>query len=544
MKSTFKGLLVAVFFVFCVSLLGHSEAQKSQTLILHGRDEPQTLDPGLTSGIVDANIVMNIFEGLTRYHPKTLEPQPAIAESWSISPNGLVYTFKLRDSVWSDGKPLTAIDFFDSWERVLRPETASVYAYQLYYIKNGEAYNQGKMKDPKLLGMRVVNPKTFEVTLEHPTPYFLKLTPFHTYLPVPKAVVEKHGDRWAFPDTIVSNGAFLLSGWTPQKEVVLKKNPKYWDAKNVRLNEVKFLPVPEYETALKMFEIGQLDHVFELPPLKVKSLENRPDFLRFPYLATSYYWLNVKVKPLDDPRVRQALALSIDRKTITDKVLRRGDFPLNSFVPPRIPGYEPVSVPDIFNPVKAKQLLKEAGYGEGGKPFPVLEILYNTTKEHRTVAEVIQNMWKTNLGIEVTLRNEEWKTYLKTLDMHQFQIGRGGWVGDYTDANTFLHLLYSKSQGNNAQFDNPQFDELFKKAGREQDLSKRTLILREAEAIVMREFPVIPLYSEVKNFLLHPKVKGYYATFLDIHPLYGVSIEEAQSAEAQGSATQGPAKNP
>lgn len=526
MKNLIKVSVVLFFLMGLSPSVVCSESGTPQTLILHGRDEPGQLDPGIVTGIVEANIVINLFEGLTRYHPKTLEPMPALAESWKISKAGLVYTFKLKKSFWSDGKPLTAEDFRYSWERALRPATASMNAYQLYYIKNGEGYNQGKIKDPNQLGLRVIDPQTFEVTLENPTPYFLKLTPYHAYLPVRRDMVEKYGDRWALSGNMISNGAFTLESWVPQKEIVLKKNPKYWDAKNVRLTQVKFLPVAEHETALKMYDTGQLDNVFELPPLKVASLQSRPDFLRSPYLASSFYWLNVKVKPFDNLKVRQALVMAIDRKTITDKILRRGDVALASFVPPLIPGYTPDVIPNLFNPEKAKQLLKEAGYGEGKNPFPTVEILYNTTKEHKMVAEVIQNMWKIHLGISVTLRNEEWKTYIKSMDMHDFQICRAGWVGDYVDADTFLGLLYSKNPGNHGQYNNPKYDELFKKAAQELNPATRAQYLQSAETIIMQEFPVIPLYTEVKNFLLHPKVKGYHATFLDIHPLSGVYVEE------------------
>lgn len=531
--------MIKKYLVLAATLLGMSFvmnstpllAEEGQTtagkaLILHGRDEPETLDPGLCTGIVEANLVVNLFEGLMRYDAKDLEPKAGIAESWSLSSDGKTYTFKIRpNAVWSDGTPITAEDFVYSWERVLRPSTAAGYAFQLYYIKNGEAYNQGKITDPKQLGLQAVDARTLKVTLENPTPYFIKLAAFHTLMPVKKDTVTKHGNNsWAFPGKMVNNGPFLLKGWTPQKEIVLVKNPKYWDAANVSLDVVKFLPVPEYETAVKMYEMGQLDSVFELPPLKVEQLKNRPDFVSAPFLNSMYYWFNTKVKPLDDPRVRQALVLAIDRKVITDKVLRRGDIAINSFVPPGIAGYtSPIPNPTLFNPTKAKQLLKEAGYGEGGKPFPVLEILYNTTAEHKTVAEVIQNMWKTNLGIDVKLRNEEWKSYLKSMQSHNFQICRAGWVGDYVDPNTFLDLLYSKNSQNYGQYNSPKYDKFITMASAEQNKTLRARYLASAEEIALTEFPIIPLYTMVKNFLKKPYVQGYYPTMLDVHPLYGAS---------------------
>lgn len=503
------------------------QAAGGKVLTLHGRDEPETLDPGLFTGIIEGNIIVNLFEGLLRYDAKSAEPLPAMAKNWTVSSDGKTYTFYLRDGLtWSDGTPITAKDFFYSWERVLRPATAATYAFQLYPVKNAEEYNQGKITDSKQLGLKVINDKTFQVTLVNPTPYFLKLAAHQTLAPVNEAAVKKYGATWSFPGKIVCNGPFVLKQWTPQKEILLVKNEKYWDAANVKLDAVRFLPVPEYETAVKMYEMGQLDNVFELPPLKVATFKSRPDYIGAPYLNSMYYWFNTKVKPFDDVRVRQALTLAIDRAVITDKVLRRGDLPINSFVPPGITGYTPPAAASLFNPSKAKALLKEAGYGPGGKPFPAVDILYNTTAEHRAVAEVIQNMWKTHLGIEVKLRNEEWKSYLKSLDTRNYQIGRAGWVGDYVDPATFLDLLSSKNPMNYAGYHNPVYDKLLQDAAKEQNKTLRSRILAKAEALVLKDFPIIPLYVQVKTFLKKPYVKGYYPNMVDVHPLHWVSVED------------------
>lgn len=497
----------------------------AQSLTLHGRDEPATLDPGLINEIPAANIAVNLFEGLLRYNPKNLEPEAGIAKSWTISEDGKVYTFILRSGVkWSDGSPLTAEDFAYAWERALRPATASQMAYQLYPIKNAEEYNNGKLKDPKLLGIRVLNLQTLQVTLNNPTPYFLRLMPFSVFSAVKKEAVEKFGDQWTRPEHIISNGPFVLKSWIPQKEIVLEKDPNYWDAKNVKLERVRYVPVNDYDTAFKMYESNQLDSVFEVNPVKVAQLKSRPDFIGTPYLASVYYQLNFERPPMNDLKVRQALALAIDRQALTDKVLRRGDIPLGVLIPPGIPGYP--SPKGIKTDVeKAKQLLAEAGYGPGGKPFPTLEMLFHNNAEHKTVAETVQNMWKTNLGINATLRVEEWKVYLKSMESRNFQIVRAGWVGDYLDPSTFLELFTSNSQQNHGHYNSPEYDKLMEESRHEQNNTLRFRILKKAEEKLMEDVPLIPLYTISKDGLLKPYVKGYYPNLQDVHPLYKAYVQ-------------------
>lgn len=519
-----------VFFAILLFSVGLGAAsalqvQDAQKIVrLHGRDEPQYLDPGLVSGIPDANIVFQLFEGLARYNPKTLEAEPGQAESWKISEDGKTYTFKLRsDLKWSDDTPLTARDFAYSWERVLRPATASVYAYQLYYIKNGEAYNQGKIKDPKLLGFQALDDATLRVTLNNPTPYFLKLAAFQTYMPVKREVVEKYGDKWSRAETMVSNGPFMLKSWIPQKEIVVIPNPYYWDPKSVKIAGAKYYPVSEYETALKMYDQGQLDTVWELPPIKVAELKGRPDFVAGPFLMSLYYWFNLKDPLFKDVRVRKAFAMAIDRRAITDRFLKRGDLPLGSFVPPGIAGYKPADVVQ-FDPVKAKALLKEVGY-DVKNPFPSFDLIYNSSPEHKLVAEAIQAMWRQHLGVQVNLLVQEWKVYIATMHSKSFQMLRAAWVGDYVDPNTFLDMLYSKSPANHGSYNNPKYDELIAKAAAEREPALRSKFLRDAEEMMLKEVPLIPLYTQTKQMLVKPYLKGYYANILDVHLLRGVTLE-------------------
>ncbi|MBI4126492.1 MAG: peptide ABC transporter substrate-binding protein [Deltaproteobacteria bacterium] len=518
MKRTFFTLLALA------TLLSSTALAAPQALTLHGRDEPETLDPNRYTDIPGHNILMNIFEGLTRSNPKTLEAEPAMAQAWTISPDGKTYTFKLRPGiVWSDGKPITATDFVYGWQRVLNPATASKSAWQLYAIKNAEEYNTGKIADFSHVGVKALNPQTLQVTLENPAGYFLQLTTMPVFAPIRKDVVEKFGDLWIRPENIVTNGPFNLTTHVEHKEIVLTKNPKYWDAKNVKLEQVKFLPVPDYETALKMYDSNQLDTVFELPAVKIPELQTRPDMVKGPYLLSMYYYLNFKVPPLDDVRVRKALNYAIDRNVITEKILRKGDIPTPNYTPPGLPGYTPP--PGFsYDPEKARQLLKEAGYGPGGKPL-MFEILYNTTDEHKLVAQAIQNMWKTNLGIDVTLRNEEWKVYTKSRETGSFQTARAGWIGDYVDPNTFLELFRSTSGLNQGKYLSAEYDRMLDAAQAEVNPAKRLALFRDAEAKLLDDAAIIPLYCWTNNQLVKPYVKGYYSTLLNWHPLYRAYVE-------------------
>ena len=348
---------------------------------------------------------------------------------------------------------------------------------------------------------------------------------FPKFPPVKKELFEKYPDQWPRPEHFVGNGPFVVKSWTPHKEIVMEKNPNYWEVSKVKLDSIRFLPVPDYDTAVKMYDAGQLDSVFELSPLKVAQLKNRPDFIGTPYLANGYYVFNLKVPPLDNPLVRKALALAVDRSVLTDKILRRGDIPTGYYIPPGIPGYSPPKgvATDI---AKAKALLAEAGFGPGGKPFPTLEILYNNTPEHKAVAETLQNTWKKELGISVTLRSEEWKVYIESKNVGNFQIVRAGWVGDYIDPNTFLELFAGNSQQNTGHYSNPEYDKLLSEARLEQNGALRARILKKAEAVLLEDMPLLPLYALSKNGLIKPYVKGYYPNMQDVHPLYHAYVEK------------------
>lgn len=499
--------------------------QAGRVLNFSNLAEPEYLDPGLASGNVEFNLVLALFEGLIELDPKDLHPIPAVAERWTISPDGKVYTFTLRkNALWTDGHPVTAHDFLYSWERALNPKTASKYAFALYHIKNGEAYNKGKVSDPKQLGLKVIDDFTFEVILENPTPFFLNLMGYATFRPVPKWVAEKFGNNWTLPENIVTNGPFKLATWIPQKEIGVLKNPNYWDQANVKLAGIRFYPVDDKETALKMYASGQLDIDWELPATKKQALMAHPDFIGAPFLATYFYKINVTKDVLKNPKMRQALAMAIDRKTLCDEYLKKTEMASSSLVPEGIKGYTPAPGFD-FNPEEAKRLLAEAGFSNPSL-IPPITIHYNTDDLHKMVAQVVQQMWKKYLGIQVNLLNEEWKSYLKTQNTLNYEVSRAGWIGDYADPNTFLDMFTTNSTINQTGWSQAKYDALIAQASKTMDPKERFKTLREAEALILKEAPVIPIYTYKKMMLVKPYVKGFYPNIQDLHPFKFVYLEE------------------
>jgi oligopeptide transport system substrate-binding protein len=494
---------------------------KSQVLRFSNGSEPRELDPAKATGEIESNIIMNIFEGLTSLDPVSLRPIPATAESWQVSPDGKTYTFKLRKNIkWSDGKPVTAGDFVYAWQRALDPKTAAEYAYILYYIKNGEPFNQGKLKDAKKLGIAAKDPQTLVVTLENPTPYFPSLTAFYTYMPVPEHVVQKakNSSEWASEKTLVGNGPFKLTEWKLNKHIKVVKNDHYWDAAGVTLQEAFFYPIENQVTEERMFMAGELDltnNVLNAKiPLYKKQIKSNPNafhpFKSGPMLGSGYFRFNVTAAPLNDKRVRKALALTVDRTMIAEKVLGAGEIPAQAFTPPGTAGY--TAKPVLNTTVKpqdiaaAKKLLAEAGYPDG-KGLPKIELLYNTSENHKKLVTAMQQMWKKNLGVEIGLVNEEWKVYLNSTQKMNYQIGRAGWTGDYNDPNTFLDMFVTDGGNNNTGWSSKEYDNLIKQATLTQDQNKRFEIFQKAESILLEDLPILPLYVYVNKNLASEKLK-------------------------------------
>jgi oligopeptide transport system substrate-binding protein len=446
-----------------------------------------------------------------------------MAASWTVSKDGLVYTFTLRDARWTDGKPVTASDFLYAWERVLNPKSGAKYAQQLYYLKNGEEYNKGRVSDFGQVGVRAVDAKTLQVTLKSPTAYFLDLTAFYTLYPVPKWALEAHGKDWVKPGKIVSNGPFRLVSWVPQKELILERNPQHWDAASVRLSKVLFIPTDDINTAYKQFLAGDSDWIPTVPPAQIDAAKSRPEYYVSPYLGTYYFRFNVTKAPFTDVRVRKALSLAVDRESLTKFVTKAGEVPHSGFVPVGLRGYEgPRGLG--FDVAAAKKALAEAGYPDG-KGFPKVELLYSTSEVHRVITQAVQQMWKEHLGLHVDLVNVEWKVYLSRQSGLDYHISRAGWIGDYVDPNTFLEMWKTGGGNNQTGWSHKQYDELIDQAGRLINPKERMQAMQDAERLLLSEAPILPLYTYVNKGMLSKKVKGWYPNLLDQHPLKYISLE-------------------
>lgn len=508
------------------------EKSRGETFVWNNNTEVATLDPALMEDNASGNVSWQIQEGLLEYDPKTLVPIPGVATHWDVSQDGRIYTFYLRKNAkWSNGDPVTAKDFEYSWRRVLEPATASPYAYILYFLEKGEEYNTGALKDFSKVGVQAVDSYTLKATLKNPTPFFPQVVAFHTYRPVHRATVEKWGNQWTRPQHIVTNGAYKLDSWIPQKEILLSKNPHYWDVENVQIPKVKFIPVEDRETGLKLHLNGNVTYTEDLPYLKIPELKTRADYQNGPVMIVYWYELNVTKPPLNNVKVRQALNMALDKERIV-QVLQKEDIAAFNLVPPGTLGYQSPKGPG-FDPEKAKQLLTEAGYADP-KSMPKIDIYYNTSENHKAIAEIAQNMWKQNLGIEVGILNQEWKVYLQSLHQKKFDVGRMGWIADYADPYTFLSVFTSTSQQNHTGWTDPVYDDLvLNRSTTEQDPQKRFKILQEAERMFLENIPAIPIYHYARPILLDPRVKGFYHNARDIHPLKFARFEGGSFAVAK-----------
>ncbi|MBX5484869.1 MAG: peptide ABC transporter substrate-binding protein [Myxococcaceae bacterium] len=503
-----------------------------QTLFFNNGAEPQTIDPGLVWDSAGTNIVRELFEGLTRYDPRTLAPVPGMAERWEVSDDGLTWTFHLRDAEWTDGRPVTAGDFVYAWTRVLDPLSGAQYANMLWVIRNGEDFTRGKLKDPAQLGIRARDPKTLEVQLQYPAPYFLELTAYSPFSPVRRDVVDRYGDAWTRPEHIVTNGAFRLSEWRLRYEVVLTKNPTYWDADSVKLEKVVAMAIEDSHTALRLYETGTLDWLgsnARVPPENVPFVNGYADYMTAPRLGVYFLWLQCEKKPLDDPRVRRALNLAIDREKLVRYVLKGGQIPADHLVPDALltesTGYVSPRG-EGFDPEKARKLLAEAGY-PGGKGFPKLSYTYNTDEAHRQIAETVQAMWREHLGIDVELYNMEFKVHLAHTETGDFEIARGGWWADYQDPSTFLEQLRPGAAQNHARWRSEAFGQALDEGLRSVDPNQRNAAYARAEQLAIEGAPIIPLYVYSYSDFVKPYVKGIYPNGRHLHPLRAIWIDEA-----------------
>ncbi|HUG12289.1 MAG TPA: peptide ABC transporter substrate-binding protein [Opitutaceae bacterium] len=497
--------------------------------------DPQSLDPHVATGFVEYQVFMAIFEGLTRLDPRTSDPIPGTASRWDVSPDGLTYTFHLRpEAKWSNGDPVTAGDFAYSIQRMLTASLGSEYAYFIFDLKNAREFHSGAITDFSQVGVEVVNDHTLVLTLNRATPYFPAMLFHQAWMPVHRASVEAAGpmadrnSRWARPGTLVGNGPFKLVDWRNNERLIVERNPHFHGAAGVRLNSIHFLPIENTDTGDRAFRAGQVHVTDSLPPARIALYreESNPDFRSNTYLGTAFAIFNTTRKPLDDPRVRKAISLACDRKTLVERVARAGQEPAGSFTPPGTAGYEPPLNP-LFDPEAARALLAEAGY-PGGKGFPTIEVTFPSSNNTQLVMEALQEMWRRELGINVTLANIEWKVFLDNLSGLNYDIALMSWVGDYIDPNTFLTTMTSTSGNNRTGWKNAQFDALVDRAGDNPDRGARFLRLGEAERILLDDQPIAPIWHLTRSYLIHPAVRGYYPNLLDLHPYQDVWLEEVK----------------
>jgi len=560
MRKALSFVLISVFLV--VVLLGTVSCKASkgglQEVTYNLGTEPPSIDPAIINGIPESNVVLQVFDGLTRIDNKNT-PQPAIAKSWTISKDRKTYIFTLRDAYWTNGTPVTAYDFEYAWKRALSPELASGYAYQLYYIYGGQAFNgsvkvgtkyyaqavdakgnpltkkvgdkdvpvpnMAKEIDPsKDVGVKALDATTLQVDLESPTAYFLNLTAFPTYMPVCKAVVSTN-DKWASdPTNFVTNGPFKLTEWSHNEKMTFVNNPTYWDKDKVKLTKITYYMVEDSATALSMYQSGQLDAACAVPLPELPKLVASGDAKILPYLGTEYYSVNVTKKPFNDVRVREALTLAIDRKGITQSILQGGQVPALALVPygiaDAVPGkdFRKASQEAFYKDndiATAKALLAQAGY-PNGKGFPAFTLMHRADSAEKSMAEAVQQMWNKNLGISCTVMTVERGVWLDDWVQLNYDVVSMGWIGDYMDPNTFLDLWVTGGGSNNTGWSNKTYDALIAKAKATVDPKARMAILHAAEKIVMTNMPIIPIYYYTNPVLLSKHIKNFYLSTLGI----------------------------
>lgn len=504
-----------------LALLPRAYAAEPGVLRRGNRYEPGSLDPHKINTIYEGAIILDLFEGLVAFNADGV-PVPGLAVSWSMSTDGKLYTFFLRDKLkWSDGKGMIADDFIESFRRLLDPKTASPAAQLFYGIKNARAVNIGEMP-PEKLGVLTAEGADLMINLEAPVPYLPQLLASPAAVILPQHAIAQHGDAWAKPGNMVNGGAFTLEDWRPNEVIALAKNPRYHAALSVNLARVDYVPTEDVNAGLTRFRAGDLDTQLDLPPSQIEKLKtDLPAETRLtPSLLTYYLALNTSVPKLADKRVRRALSLAIDRDILTAKVLRGGEQPAFSFVPPMVAGYKPAQMDFAEKEsegrlLEARRLLGEAGYG-AGKPLNI-SYAHSSNLELRRIAVIIAGMWK-RVGVATTLVNTEGRVHFSNLRQGSFEAAFVGWQADFNDAAGFLTVLGSAPNPSNyARYHNPAYDALLREAGASDNAATRAGLLREAEALAMTDQPIIPLYYGVSKNLVARRVAGWKDNAADVH---------------------------
>lgn len=500
---------------------GSAAGGDKQELVFNLAADTKTLDPGLNQSVDGAIIAVNAFEGLAKLDDKD-KAIPGQAEKWEVSPDGLKYTFHLKkDLKWSNGDPLKASDFEYAWKRVLNPETASEYSFQMLYLKGGEEYNTGKGTADQV-GVKATDDTTLEVTLAAPCSYFLELTAGPTYMPVNQKIVEANKDWATDVKTLVSNGPFKFTDYKIKDQIVLEKNENYSDKANIKLNKITMKMVTEPTSAWASYKQGQFDMVYDVPSTELEAAVKDGSATQFEDLSTDFVDINVSdkakeinpdaAKVLGDIRIRKAMSLAIDRTAITQNVIKNHPTPAHSFVPPSILDADgkTFASKEYFDPKgnveEAKKLLAEAGYPDG-KGLPQFTILYNPEGINNEIYQPIQDMLK-KAGFNVELQTQEWKVFQTTRTNKQYLVARGGWTGDYIDPMTFLDMFVPESAQNDPGYNNPKYTDLIHNAKKEADVKKRSEMLHQAEDLLMADMPIIPLWHTKQTRGIKSYVKG------------------------------------
>ncbi|BDG47595.1 peptide ABC transporter substrate-binding protein [Parageobacillus sp. KH3-4] len=483
-----------------------------QEITLNAMSEPPSLDPALASDTTSGWIIDHLFEGLYTKNQKG-EPVLGAASDVKVSEDGKTYTFTIRDDAkWSDGDPVTAQDFEYAWKRVLDPKTGSPFAFYMYYIKGAEEYNKGKGSADQV-GIKALDDKTLQVELKAPLSYFDKLLTMWTFYPVKKSLVESNPKWAAEAKGYVSNGAYQLTEWKHNSEVVIEKNQHYWNKDTINMEKVTWKMVNDATTYYQMYKTGELDLIATLPTDAVAQEKNNKEYKVVPYFGTYMFMFNVAKEPFNNAKIRRAFAMAIDRKAIVENITKSGEKPAYAFVPygADTPDGDFREVGGAYfeeNVKEAKKLLQEGMKEEGWSTLPEVTLIYNTAENHKKIAEAVQEMLKRNLGVKIKLANQEWKTYLETTEQSNFQMARMGWIGIFVDPTVILDYYLGDSPNNRTNWVNKQFDDLMAKAKVEQDDKKRYELLHEAEKVLMTDMPFIPVYFYSQNYLTSPKFKG------------------------------------
>ncbi len=498
---------IAFFFAGC---RGDQRAERiaADEVIINAGGNVKTLDPGKVTDTVSARGMLPFIRGLTMLDGKG-NPQPEMAESWTVSGDGKTYEFKLRASKWSNGETVVAEDFVYNWiERMLKPSFKSEYAYMLFYVEGAKEYYEGKTTDPKTVGVEALAPDRLRVRLTAPAPFFPQLITHQSYYPVCRSVDTKNPD-WALKaETYVGNGPFNMTHYVSGESLIGERNPGYWDAANVGMKKLTFRFIEDESTERLAFDNHEIDGTHLAPRADLDELKKGKELIIAPQIGTYFLSFNMKLPMFADLRVRKALVLAVDREAIVKNVSRAGERVARGLVPPELYGGEPKIYFQDAQFEEAKKLLAEAGF-PGGKGFPKLHYLYNTLEVHRAVGQVIQESWKKHLGIELELENQEFKVLIENRHQANFEVARNAWIADFSDPINFLEIFISQSGNNDSHWHDAKFDDLINRARVESDAQKRLGILREAEDHFMANLPIIPIYHYTHPYLGAENLQGY-----------------------------------